>query len=109
MGGKQGLGPQPLFVGAVLQHRPGDGHAVVGGGAPADLVQDEQVERMLKDALFVPNDTYMDGGADRLSIITGPNMAGKSTYMRSFSRPSRAATMSAPWSMTSRRWSTSSS
>jgi DNA mismatch repair protein MutS len=37
---------------------------------------------MLKDALFVPNDTYMDGGADRLSIITGPNMAGKSTYMR---------------------------
>ncbi len=40
------------------------------------------VERMLKDALFVPNDTHMDTGADRLSIITGPNMAGKSTYMR---------------------------
>ena len=40
------------------------------------------VERMLKDALFVPNDTHMDGGGDRLSIITGPNMAGKSTYMR---------------------------
>ena len=40
------------------------------------------VERMLKDALFVPNDTRMDGGDDRLSIITGPNMAGKSTYMR---------------------------
>ncbi len=40
------------------------------------------VERMLKDALFVPNDTHMDGGADRLAIITGPNMAGKSTYMR---------------------------
>ena len=40
------------------------------------------VERMLKDSLFVPNDTHMDGGADRLSIITGPNMAGKSTYMR---------------------------
>ncbi len=40
------------------------------------------VERMLKDALFVPNDTYMDGGGDRLAIITGPNMAGKSTYMR---------------------------
>ena len=40
------------------------------------------VERMLKDDLFVPNDTRMDGGADRLSIITGPNMAGKSTYMR---------------------------
>ena len=40
------------------------------------------VERMLKDSLFVPNDTHMDGGADRLAIITGPNMAGKSTYMR---------------------------
>ena len=40
------------------------------------------VERMLKDTLFVPNDTRMDGGDDRLAIITGPNMAGKSTYMR---------------------------
>ena len=40
------------------------------------------VERMLKDSLFVPNDTRMDGELDRLSIITGPNMAGKSTYMR---------------------------
>ena len=40
------------------------------------------VERMLKDSLFVPNDAYMDGGDHRLSIITGPNMAGKSTYMR---------------------------
>ena len=40
------------------------------------------VERMLKDAWFVPNDTYMDGKDDTLAIITGPNMAGKSTYMR---------------------------
>ena len=40
------------------------------------------VERMLKDSLFVPNDTRMDGGDGRLAIITGPNMAGKSTYMR---------------------------
>ena len=40
------------------------------------------VERMLKDAWFVPNDTYMDGKEDTLAIITGPNMAGKSTYMR---------------------------
>ena len=40
------------------------------------------VERMLKDSLFVPNDTEMDGGDSRLAIITGPNMAGKSTYMR---------------------------
>ena len=40
------------------------------------------VERVLKDALFVPNDTYLDEREDRAAIITGPNMAGKSTYMR---------------------------
>ncbi len=40
------------------------------------------VEQMLKDSLFVPNDTVMDGGDNLLAIITGPNMAGKSTYMR---------------------------
>ena len=40
------------------------------------------VEKMLKNSLFVPNDTYMDGGEHTVAIITGPNMAGKSTYMR---------------------------
>ena len=40
------------------------------------------VEQVLKDALFVPNDTFMGEKEDRVSIITGPNMAGKSTYMR---------------------------
>ncbi|MCD8354213.1 MAG: DNA mismatch repair protein MutS [Clostridiales bacterium] len=40
------------------------------------------VERMLKDSMFVPNDTFMDSGDDTVAIITGPNMAGKSTYMR---------------------------
>ncbi len=40
------------------------------------------VEKMLKGTPFVPNDTHMDGGDDLASIITGPNMAGKSTYMR---------------------------
>ena len=37
---------------------------------------------MLKHALFVPNDTHMDNRDDTVAIITGPNMAGKSTYMR---------------------------
>ena len=40
------------------------------------------VEKMLKGTPFVPNDTHMDGGDDLAAIITGPNMAGKSTYMR---------------------------
>ncbi len=40
------------------------------------------VEQVLKDSLFVPNDTRLDSGDNRLAIITGPNMAGKSTYMR---------------------------
>ena len=40
------------------------------------------VEQMLKDSLFVPNDTQMDTAHNRVAILTGPNMAGKSTYMR---------------------------
>ncbi len=40
------------------------------------------VEVMLKDSLFVPNDTQIGGKDNQVSIITGPNMAGKSTYMR---------------------------
>ena len=40
------------------------------------------VERMMSNDMFVANDTYLDNGKNRISIITGPNMAGKSTYMR---------------------------
>ncbi len=40
------------------------------------------IEKMLTGNSFVPNDTYLDKNDNRLSIITGPNMAGKSTYMR---------------------------
>ncbi len=48
---------------------------IVGGRHPV-------VEKMLEQGAFVPNDTLLDLGDNRLSIITGPNMAGKSTYMR---------------------------
>ncbi|MBR4501546.1 MAG: DNA mismatch repair protein MutS [Clostridia bacterium] len=40
------------------------------------------VEKMMPEQSFVPNDTFMDGDDHRMHIITGPNMAGKSTYMR---------------------------
>ena len=40
------------------------------------------VEQARRDELFVPNDTFLNATTDRVAIITGPNMAGKSTYMR---------------------------
>ena len=40
------------------------------------------IEKILPSGSFVENDTYLDKGDNRLAIITGPNMAGKSTYMR---------------------------
>ncbi len=40
------------------------------------------VEKMISNDMFIENDTYLDNRSDRISIITGPNMAGKSTYMR---------------------------
>ena len=40
------------------------------------------VERFVKDSYFVPNDVSLDTNTQRLMLITGPNMAGKSTYMR---------------------------
>lgn len=40
------------------------------------------VEAMLKDEIFIPNDALLDCDSNRVNIITGPNMAGKSTFMR---------------------------
>ncbi len=40
------------------------------------------VEQMITNDLFIANDTYLDNGSHCISVITGPNMAGKSTYMR---------------------------
>ncbi len=40
------------------------------------------VEQMITNDMFISNDTYLDNGSHAISVITGPNMAGKSTYMR---------------------------
>lgn len=40
------------------------------------------IEKIMKNEMFVPNDTFIDNKEQRMAIITGPNMAGKSTYMR---------------------------
>ena len=48
---------------------------IIGGRHPV-------IEKMIPSGTFIDNDTYLDKQNDRLSIITGPNMAGKSTYMR---------------------------
>lgn len=40
------------------------------------------VEKMMANDMFIANDTFLDNSKNRLSVITGPNMAGKSTYMR---------------------------
>ncbi len=54
--------------------KPDDEIMIIKGRHPV-------VEDMLKDP-FIPNDTFLDGEASRFAIITGPNMSGKSTYMR---------------------------
>ncbi len=54
----------------------------VSGGIDIREGRHPVVEQVQSDSLFVPNDTFMNTGDDRVAIITGPNMAGKSTYMR---------------------------
>ncbi|MFZ3171486.1 MAG: DNA mismatch repair protein MutS [Carboxydocellales bacterium] len=57
------------------QVRNSDEIHITGGRHPV-------VEKMLQGEWFVPNDTHLDNEENRLIILTGPNMAGKSTYMR---------------------------
>lgn len=40
------------------------------------------VEKMIDHDMFIPNDTHLDNNSHQIAVITGPNMAGKSTYMR---------------------------
>ena len=54
----------------------------LGGEISIESGRHPVVEVMLKDSLFVPNDTKLGSADNTVAIITGPNMAGKSTYMR---------------------------
>ena len=74
VGGKQGLGPQLFGLGAVFQHRPGDGHAVIGGGAPADLVQNEQgVAGGVLEQLGHFAHLHHEGGLSGGQVVGGPD------------------------------------
>ena len=57
---------------------------IVDNGGEIDIKEGRHpvIERMLPTGSFVQNDTYLNTEEDRLAMITGPNMAGKSTYMR---------------------------
>src|SRR5262249_57693583 len=57
---------------------------IVDDGLAIDIVDGRHpvIETMLPAGTFVPNDTRLDPAAEQLVLITGPNMAGKSTYMR---------------------------
>ena len=57
---------------------------IVDNGGEIDIKEGRHpvIEKMIDTGSFVANDTYLNKDTDRLSIITGPNMAGKSTYMR---------------------------
>jgi DNA mismatch repair protein MutS len=57
---------------------------VVDEGSVLEILEGRHpvVERLQSDARFVPNDTYLDDGGNRIQLLTGPNMGGKSTYLR---------------------------
>ncbi len=57
-------------------------HMTVDGSIVIKDGRHPVVEQLMKGAPFVPNDIHLDGGDNRMMVITGPNMAGKSTYMR---------------------------
>ena len=87
VGGEQRLGLQ--LSGAVLQHRPGDGHAVEGGGAPADLVQDQQaVLRGAAEKLRHLRHLHHEGGLSGGQIVAGAD-AGEDAIHHADVRPLR--------------------
>ena len=70
------------FAGVSLDNRYVRPQINLSGGIEIKDGRHPVVELLLEDAPFVPNDTFLDGGENQIAVITGPNMAGKSTYMR---------------------------
>jgi DNA mismatch repair protein MutS len=69
---------------AAVAARRGYCRPIVDDGLVLDIVDGRHpvIESLLQAGTFVPNDTRLDPAAEQLVLITGPNMAGKSTYMR---------------------------
>ncbi len=74
VGGEEGLGPQGGVIVDVLHHGPGDGHAIVGAGAPPDLVQDQQaaVGGVVKDVGRLHH-LHHEGGLAPVDLVAGPD------------------------------------
>ncbi len=69
---------------AELAHKSGYVRPVMDAGSIIKITEGRHpvIERLSVDNTFIANDTYLDNNKDQLLIITGPNMAGKSTYIR---------------------------
>ncbi len=70
------------FASVALQNQYVKPDIAIDGAIEIKAGRHPVVELMLKDEMFVPNDIFIDTKSSRMSIITGPNMSGKSTYMR---------------------------
>lgn len=70
------------FANVAIVHNYTKPEIAVDGSIQITAGRHPVVEQMLTEEMFVPNDTYLDLKSQRMMIITGPNMSGKSTYMR---------------------------
>ena len=70
------------FAGTAIKNRYTKPDISVDGTIEIKDGRHPVIELMLDDEVFVPNDTHIDTRSNRMSVITGPNMSGKSTYMR---------------------------
>lgn len=70
------------FAGVAMKNQYTKPEIAIDGAIEIKDGRHPVVEAMSKEEIFVPNDTYLNTGSTRMAVITGPNMSGKSTYMR---------------------------